>query len=642
MLKNVKLGVKIVISFCVIIAIAIIIGVAGYRGMNNVMEGTDELADVCLPSVEHIFLMIEAQKGIAKGELALINRRLADTEIRRAAYEEIETAWKEADEAIKAYNSLPKSQEEDNLWKQLMLEWDQWKSGHLKFMDLSQAKDKLVAGGVDLNNSKVGELDNQLLEVYLQNRKSFLSVHAMLDKLIDINLRQGEEASKEADDVMASARKYLIGTMVIGTIIAVLLGLFFARSIAGIIKALLSESSRLTEAAVNGRLDARGDTDRINFEFRGIIQGINDTLDAVISPLNVAAEYIDRISKGDIPAKITDDYRGDFNEIKNNLNTMIDNLTTFALDTQRVAEQVASASQQMSSSTQQISQGATEQSSSAEEVSSSMEQMVANIKQNAENAQQTERIALKSANDAKESGHAVAETVTAMKDIAGKISIIEEIARQTNLLALNAAIEAARAGEYGKGFAVVASEVRKLAERSQIAAGEIGKLSSSSVEVAERAGEMLAKLVPDIQKTAELVQEISSASNEQNTGASQINKAIQQLDQVIQQNAGASEEMASTSEEMAAQAEQLRNTVNFFKIGNTARMGTEGRESNIGSAYKASAGSHKPGAAHAPHASFAAYASADNGKHSPPISPGTQTNGNGHHQDPADRDFEFV
>jgi methyl-accepting chemotaxis protein len=180
---------------------------------------------------------------------------------------------------------------------------------------------------------------------------------------------------------------------------------------------------------------------------------------------------------------------------------------------------------------------------------------------------QTEKISVKSALDAREGGKSVSETVTAMKEIASKISIIEEIARQTNLLALNAAIEAARAGEHGKGFAVVASEVRKLAERSQVAAGEISHLSASSVQVAETAGEMLSKLVPDIQKTSELVQEITAASKEAETGADQINKAIQQLDQVIQQNAAASEEIASTSEELSSQAEQLQATIAFFKTG---------------------------------------------------------------------------
>jgi methyl-accepting chemotaxis protein len=204
-----------------------------------------------------------------------------------------------------------------------------------------------------------------------------------------------------------------------------------------------------------------------------------------------------------------------------------------------------------------------------------MEEMVSNIKQNADNAQQTDKIANKSAKDALESGKSVLEAVAAMKEIANKISIIEEIARQTNLLALNAAIEAARAGEHGKGFAVVAAEVRKLAERSQKAAGEINQLSATTLKVSEKSGEMLDKLVPDIQRTAELVQEISSASKEQDTGAEQINKALQQLEQVIQQNASASEEMASTTEELTGQSEQLVSALSFFHTGD--ENGAHGR-----------------------------------------------------------------
>ncbi len=368
---------------------------------------------------------------------------------------------------------------------------------------------------------------------------------------------------------------------------------------------LVQDADGLVKAAVEGRLDTRADASRHQGEYRKIVQGVNNTLDAVIGPLNVAAEYVDRISKGDIPPKIVETYKGDFNEIKLNLNTligsmeevtttaqeiasgnltvkvkerskddrlmqalatMITSLTRVASSIQSVAQQVMAGSQELSAGSEQLSQGATEQSASVEEVSSSMEQMASNIKQNSDNAQQTEGIAMKAAEDAGESGKAVVETVGAMKEIAGKISIIEEIARQTNLLALNAAIEAARAGEHGKGFAVVASEVRKLAERSQAAAGEINKLSASSVRIAEKAGEMLGKIVPDIQRTADLVQEITAASSEQASGANQINRAIQQLDQVVQQNTAASEEMASTSAELLGQAEQLQATIGFFKI----------------------------------------------------------------------------
>ncbi|MBF0172621.1 MAG: chemotaxis protein [Magnetococcales bacterium] len=233
---------------------------------------------------------------------------------------------------------------------------------------------------------------------------------------------------------------------------------------------------------------------------------------------------------------------------------------------QTASNQVAAGSEQMSASAQQLSQGATEQAANVEETSASMEQMTSNIAQNTENADETDRISSQAARDAHMGGQAVSEAVVAMKDISAKISIIEEIARQTNLLALNAAIEAARAGEHGKGFAVVAAEVRKLAERSQSAAGEITQIAASTMQVAEQAGNILVKLVPDIQKTSELVKEIAHASAEQNSGTGQINAALQQLDKVVQENAQASEELAATAEELASQATMLKESVDFFKF----------------------------------------------------------------------------
>jgi methyl-accepting chemotaxis protein len=231
---------------------------------------------------------------------------------------------------------------------------------------------------------------------------------------------------------------------------------------------------------------------------------------------------------------------------------------------------VAGGSEQVNGSAQALAQGATEQASSIEEVSSSMEEMNSSVQKNADNSLQTVAIATRSSSDAEQGSGAVTATIEAMKSIASKISIIEEIARQTNMLALNAAIEAARAGEHGKGFAVVAAEVRKLAERSQTAAKEISVVSISSIEVAEQAGVILSDIVPGIRKTAELVQEITAASTEQAQGINQVTQAVHQLDQVIQQNAAATQEMSAASEELTAQAEQLMEVASFFKIGDSA------------------------------------------------------------------------
>jgi methyl-accepting chemotaxis protein len=286
----------------------------------------------------------------------------------------------------------------------------------------------------------------------------------------------------------------------------------------------------------------------------------------IIRPMIKGVEFVKSVAQGDLTADIDVEQNDEIGILAGAMKNMVVNLKAIVLDIKTVAGNVASGSQEMSSSSEEMSQGASEQAAAAEEASSSMEEMASNINQNADNAVETEKIAKQSSVDAEEGGKAVIQTAGAMKEIAEKISIIEEIARQTDLLALNAAIEAARAGEHGKGFAVVASEVRKLAERSQTAANEISKLSSSSVEVAEKAGEMLTKMVPDIQKTSELIQEISAASNEQTSGAEQINKAIQQLDQVIQQNASSSEELASTSGELSSQAEQLQASISFFKL----------------------------------------------------------------------------
>ena len=288
---------------------------------------------------------------------------------------------------------------------------------------------------------------------------------------------------------------------------------------------------------------------------------------SVTSPVRGVVALAGRIAAGDLRERVEVTSRDEIGVLQGAMRAMVDKLQQVIGEVRSGAEALTSAAGQVSVTSQTVSQGTGEQAASVEETTSSLEQMSASISQNAENGRQTQEMAAKGARDAADGGEAVKETVSAMRSIAEKISIIQEIAYQTNLLALNAAIEAARAGEHGKGFAVVAQEVRKLAERAQGAAKEIGEEATASVSVAERSGRLLGELVPAIRKTADLVQEVTAASAEQSSGVAQINKAMGLVDEVTQRNASAAEELASTSEEMASQAEALQQLVSFFQTG---------------------------------------------------------------------------
>jgi methyl-accepting chemotaxis protein len=336
------------------------------------------------------------------------------------------------------------------------------------------------------------------------------------------------------------------------------------------VQALISDSVMLSQAAVEGKLSTRADVSKHQGDYRKIIQGFNATLDAVIIPLNQVRDVLVGMEQGDMTLQITDQYRGELEELRIAANNTVTKLSQTISEVISAADQLGNASEQISATAQSLSQATSEQAASVEETSASIEQMSASINQNTASARITDGMATQASGEAVQGGGAVRQTVGAMKSIAGKIGIIDDIAYQTNLLALNAAIEAARAGEHGKGFAVVAAEVRKLAERSQIAAQEIGELAESSVEMAESAGKLLDSIVPSIKRTSDLVQEIATASEEQSSGVGQINGAMNQLNQITQHNASSSEQLAATSEEMSGQAAQLQELMAFFTVTDIA------------------------------------------------------------------------
>ena len=462
---------------------------------------------------------------------------LTDADI-AAASADLQAVMKEAATNLDALQQSP--------FSQARMEFEAFTTAVKTTLDTSAQIDALMVKNTESKASSL--LFNDIAALGVQRT-------ALLDQLSTIVKSQVTTTTEQTNANYLSSRTLIVTFAAV----ALLSGIFGAILIVTSITRALGRAVTAARKVAQGDLDA--DTHATSRDELGDLMTAMGEMTSSLKGMTVTAEAI---SRGDLT--VTTRRRSDADTLGIALERMLAKLRDVVGNMSVSSQSVASSAHAMSATAEDLSSGATEQAAAAEQASSAMEEMSANIRQSADNAAQTEKIATHAATQAKASGDAVGEAVAAMKTIADKITIIQEIARQTDLLALNAAVEAARAGQHGKGFAVVASEVRKLAERSQQAAGEINELSGRTVDVSRKAGEMLTTLVPSIQRTADLVQEISAAMREQNTGADQINQAIRQLDTVIQRNASASTEAASVSDGLAAQSEQLHGIISFFKL----------------------------------------------------------------------------
>jgi methyl-accepting chemotaxis protein len=546
MLSNMKIGPRLISAFMLLVLISAIVGGVGLFGAGRIDTKAEQMYNLELLGLSYIK---EANINLIAIGRARSNFLLATSlEERERHRQSMKDNTARVLEYVEKAEPLFMSERAKEIFGQFEKTWAQYDGEMQRALSLAEKEDLQTR-----SEALVRSLD------VVRDRADALD--AMMSELTEQKETRAKAALEETRGVYLVSRNWIIVTVLVGVAIGILLALVISRGVTRPLSAAVQAANKLAKGDFAVSVESTSKD-----EVGDMLRAMGDMVKAAGGSIDDVVRVMRALSEGDLTKTIDKSYDGVFGEMKEYCNNTVLKLSMIIGEINTATDAMSSASAQVSTTAQSLSQASSEQAAGVEETSASIEQMTASISQNTENAKVTDGMARKAASEATEGGEAVKETVVAMKQIAQKIGIIDDIAYQTNLLALNAAIEAARAGEHGKGFAVVAAEVRKLAERSQIAAQEIGTVATSSVELAEKAGRLLDEIVPSIRKTSDLVQEISAASQEQAAGVNQINSAVTQLSQTTQQNASSSEELAATAEEMSSQADQLQQTVAFFKV----------------------------------------------------------------------------